>query len=256
MANYAILPMQNMSISQGRYGNYSHKNLNAYDLNGEDGSRERFRAPCEVVLVKKLAKATTGFANTLIYQSVDKVDFADGRREYVTFALTHCNNINEFVLNKIYKQWDVIYYEGTTGKATGNHVHFEIGLGRQKTKIKDSNGNWCLRNLLNIEDVLFWDKSRTRFCNNGNKGYTFRILPIQSPKEEQPKPNPSLIYKGKKLNLVNCPLYATSATAKVANHLNGTYYVHDSKILRGRVRITNRQNAIAVTGWIDKKNAE
>ncbi len=256
MANYAILPMMNMSISQGRYGNYSHKNLNAYDLNGEDGTRERFRAPCEVVLARKLPKETTGFANTLIYQSTEKVDFADGRKEYVTFALTHCNNINEFVLNKIYKQWDVIYYEGMTGKATGNHVHFEIGLGRQTNKYKDSHGNWCLRNLLNIEDVLFWDKSKTRFCNSGNKGYTFKELPKDNPKEGEPKTNPSLITRNKKLNLVKCPLYATSATQKIANYLTGVYYVHDSKILRGRVRITNKENAIAVTGWIDKKYAE
>ena len=32
-----------LNISQGRYGGYSHKNLNAYDLAGMDSGIDRFK---------------------------------------------------------------------------------------------------------------------------------------------------------------------------------------------------------------------
>ena len=243
--NYAILPMVNMSISQGRYGKFSHQTLNAYDLNGEDGTIERFRSPCQLKLVKKLSKKTTGFANTLIYQSVDKVDFANGRCEFITIALTHCDNIERFKVGTIFDTWEVIYYEGNTGKSTGNHVHLEIGLGKQTNKYKDENGNWCLKNLLNIEDVFYWDKTKTVFCNRGDQGYKFKELPKEA--------NTS-IQKRKEVVLLNCDLYVSSVADRKSNVISGKYYVYDNKIINGRVRITNEENSTNVTGWIDIKN--
>ena len=51
---------------------------------------------------------------------------------------------------------------------------------------------------------------------------------------------------------------ASSATGKVpATHVNGTYYLWDDKVVKGRIRITNIKSRVGVagqvTGWIDEK---
>lgn len=179
--NYPILPMMNFNISQGRNGSYSHKNLNAYDLCGEGTSKEYFRAPCKMKLVKKYPYIKYGSpGNTLLYQSVEKVDMANGTCDYITLALTHCDNISRWTEGQIFNQWDVIYQEGTTGNATGAHVHMEIGLGKQTYKSYDKYGNWCLKNLLNIEDVFYYDSKKIKILNNG--GYRFKPLPMVATK--------------------------------------------------------------------------
>lgn len=56
--------MRYLNISQGRYNSFSHKNLNAYDLAGEDSGIDRFVTFNELEVVGILPYKTTGFANT------------------------------------------------------------------------------------------------------------------------------------------------------------------------------------------------
>lgn len=63
---------------------------------------------------------------------------------------------------------------------------------------------------------------------------------------------------GKKLNLVNAPLYSFSKAQNPSVYVNGTYYLYDGKPVNGRYRITNRPSSVEkrpmfvyVTGWID-----
>ena len=72
----------------------------------------------------------------------------------------------------------------------------------------------------------------------------------------QPDPAPS-VTAGKAVKLVSTPLYSSSTGKVPATHVNGTYYLWDDKVIKGRIRITNIKSRVGVagqvTGWIDKK---
>ena len=65
---------------------------------------------------------------------------------------------------------------------------------------------------------------------------------------------------GDKIKLSNEALYVSSDAKNPANHVSGTYYVYDGKVILGRIRITNTASRVGktpigknVTGWIDAK---
>lgn len=154
--------MKYLNISQGRYGNYSHKGLNAYDLAGQDSGIDVFRAYYQYEIIGILPFKETGFANTVLFYD---------KENDVSLALTHMNSIpSHYKIGYKFSIDEPMYYEGTTGKSTGNHVHMEIGKGRQ-TKKYYINGNWCLKDLINIEDYFYIDSNFTKVIND--KGYAF-----------------------------------------------------------------------------------
>ena len=105
--------MRYLNISQGRFNSFSHKNLNAYDLAGEDSGIDRFITFNELEVIGILPYKTTGFANTVLFYDKDND---------VTLAMSHCNNINFLEKGLVLYPEDTIYYEGTTGKATGKMI--------------------------------------------------------------------------------------------------------------------------------------
>lgn len=73
---------------------------------------------------------------------------------------------------------------------------------------------------------------------------------------EQPTPAPVPQLKpGEKLSLTNEPLYASSTRTEPSNHVTGTYYLTDGKLIRGRVRICSKPAYVGdvsqTLGWID-----
>ena len=146
-----LFMMKHLNISQGRYGGYSHKTNNAYDLVGKDRGIDDFIATCtlEVIGVYKFNYVTRqGFANTVhLYD----------RENNITLALTHMNSLPHYI-GQVFKPGDVCYSEGTAGRATGNHIHFEIGKGWQPKKIIKDN-EYKLANQINIEDYFYIDGS-------------------------------------------------------------------------------------------------
>ena len=152
--------MRYLNISQGRFNSFSHKNLNAYDLAGEDSGIDRFITFNELEVIGILPYKTTGFANTVLFYDKDND---------VTLAMSHCNNINFLEKGLVLYPNDTIYYEGTTGKATGNHIHLEIGKGRQTTKTKINSSEWGLKDWINIEDYFYIDEEYTTILNSPYK---------------------------------------------------------------------------------------
>ena len=151
-----------LNISQGRYGGYSHKNLNAYDLAGMDSGIDQFKTFNDLEVIGVHENSRTGFANT--------VCFFDAENN-VTIAMTHCNTIPKgCTVGNVFHSGETIYYEGTKGRASGNHIHIEIGKDKQagKTKI---NGIWQLKWLINIEDYFYIDDTYTSVKNDN--GYKF-----------------------------------------------------------------------------------
>ncbi|MDD5880990.1 hypothetical protein [Stecheria intestinalis] len=102
---------------------------------------------------------TRSTGNTRFYWSTDaaghpkKVLCADGKSRVITLALTHSNQ--NYSVGSILGYKQIIYQEGTAGKATGNHIHLECCEGCIKTKVRNSKGYYNLPNMLDPRRVFF-----------------------------------------------------------------------------------------------------
>ena len=158
-----------LNITQGRFSSpgSSHHNINAYDLGGMDTGIDRYRAYYPLECISIQTDDRTGFANTVCFYDKDND---------VTLAMTHVNEIpSGMYVGRVYDGGETCYFEGTEAGAskfeiTGNHIHLEIGHGRQKGKTK-INGEWQLKNAINIEDYFYIDEEYSWVKNDG--GYYF-----------------------------------------------------------------------------------
>lgn len=82
-----------------------------------------------------------------------KVLCADGALRYTTLALTHSKR--SFTVGKFYGYDEIMYQEGTSGYATGNHIHMEICAGHVRQKYRNSKGGYILANMLRANQMLF-----------------------------------------------------------------------------------------------------
>ena len=181
----AILGMRTLNISQGYFSNNTHKNLYQVDLAGEDTGIDAWRAKNHWKVLNILPYSTTGFANTVFFGSCD----ASGNKVEVmtpgygpmvlTLAMTHDNVISSKIkVGAIFSGDDMIYEEGTTGKATGNHIHLECAKGWVTNKIKYTGSKyyggaqWCMQNTLPIEKCLYLLNGYNRVFNDN--GYNFQ----------------------------------------------------------------------------------
>lgn len=118
-------PMPTMTITQG-YDIGTHKGAFALDMAGEDAGIDWVEAPFTGV-VKHIESASYG--NWYWFESLDKVLCANGVIDYMTVMLGHDNKMRHKV-GDIVKQGEHLCAEGTSGQATGNHCHMEVGRGK------------------------------------------------------------------------------------------------------------------------------
>ena len=105
-----------------------------------------------------------------------KVLCADGALRYVTLALTHSKR--SFTVGKFYSYNEIMYQEGTSGYATGNHIHLEICGGHTRTKVRNSKGGYNLANMLRANKCLFLLTGYSYIKNAGGLSWkTTRIVP-------------------------------------------------------------------------------
>lgn len=68
-------------------------------------------------------------------------------------------------------------------------------------------------------------------------------------------PAAKTITAGMSISLKNTPLYSTSSTKTISSRKTGTYYVWNSSVVNGRVRITNSKANVGksgqITGWVN-----
>lgn len=160
-----IFPMKYLNLSQKELGKYSHHNINAIDGKGKDYKIDNVFAPCDIKIVAVYRYNSMG--NCVIATSLNKVRFADGTINYATFQFMHDNNISNIKVGKIIKQRQVFYQEGTSGFATGNHIHLAVKKGLFDGFDKN---NWSLKGAINTQKVFFVLKGYTVVMNTlGNK---------------------------------------------------------------------------------------
>ena len=159
-----IFPMQNMKVTQGYNGAYSHKGTMAIDIAGKDGGRERLFAPCTMIIKRK------GISGVYL-ESVNQVQCADGSINYINIYLFHDDNTSDLHVGQVIAQGQYFYDEGTYGNATGPHAHMIVAKGKYTGGFYNSYKHWCLKNQVAPETVL-WIKEGTVVYNNG--GYVWK----------------------------------------------------------------------------------
>lgn len=113
--------------------------------------------------------ANTG--NTRFFWSCDKngkakkVLCADGYLRYITLALTHSRR--SFTVGHYYKYDEIMYQEGTSGRATGNHIHLEICAGHVRTKYRNRACGYNLANMLPANRMMFLLNGYSYIRNGG-----------------------------------------------------------------------------------------
>lgn len=164
----AMYPMKDMKITQ-KHGEGTHKSCFAVDDGGLDGGISNVYAPFTGVI----KKIYTADANEVWLESINKVEYPDGTKDYMTIMFAHDNSVTSLYVGKVINQGEVFYQEGTKGNATGNHLHFECAKGKftKSGWYQDASGYWSIINGKLATDCL-WIDDTYNIINT--RGYSFK----------------------------------------------------------------------------------
>lgn len=188
MTQKALFPMQYLNITQG-YGVGTHKGTYAIDNAGRDTGIDNVFAPFDCKI-----KKIWNNGNTVWVESLQPVQWADGKVSKATMSFTHDNSVSNLRVGQVVKQGQVFYQEGTAGYATGNHVHIEcakgtfVGTGWFLNKYRF----WTINNAVKPETLLSLALD-TKVLNAG--GLKWKRVP-----KPAPKPAPKPVKPAKKSN--------------------------------------------------------
>ena len=175
-----MYPLKNMWITCVP-GQYLHKYCQAIDDQGKDyATIDKIYAPFTGKVVRKYPSECE-----IWFESIDKVEFADGTIDYATILFAHKDRYDDIKEGVVYKQGEVIYSEGTkAGNKVGGaqrHVHFEIckGITKNPGWKKSPDGTWNLVKGKKPTDCYFIDGSINVIKNGG-----LNFKKIETPKVE------------------------------------------------------------------------
>lgn len=148
----ALFPMKNHRISADFNGSTAHRACSTgkphdypTDLVGADSGRDWFRAPCDLIVLRRYTQAS----HAIWLRSVNKVDTPNGKG-YLYIMVEHADNKEMAKVGYIYKQGTKCFREGKNGNATGNHLHVSCGFSNTKKPLggtgwkRNSKGSWVL----------------------------------------------------------------------------------------------------------------
>ena len=186
--NYLTYPCKVMRITQNYKGKTSHYPHTVgtpkdypVDEGGKDTGRDIFYCPCDKMKVMRIFGVGTGGTNTIWLESCEKVDFADGTRDFFTVLITHPNDadLKSIKVGQTYLRGQAITKEGSDG-ATANHLHISGGKGKYKGNgwAANTKGKWVLTTTAGAykpEKLFYIDPSFTKILSDG--GIAFKELP-------------------------------------------------------------------------------
>lgn len=144
----AILNIDNLYISQGMNGNFSHKGDKAIDIT----NCSYLKAPFTGVIKRIYDKC-----NAVWFESLEKVEYSDGTIDFMTVMTLHDNDISNLKIGQVIKQGEIYYNPGIKGNATGSHIHIAVGKGKfiGNGWYKNEHGNWCINSQYDINKAFF-----------------------------------------------------------------------------------------------------
>ena len=165
----AVLMMDYLRVTQSSDGDFSHKGDYAIDIAGKDSKIEYLKAPFTGIV-----KRIYNNGNAVWLESKEKVLYADGTYDYMTVLTMHDNDITNLKIGSIIKQGEPYYSEGTSGNASGNHIHLSTGKGKFYGNgwYKNKYGNWCINNQIEVNKALFL-LDTVKIIDDGNMKWIF-----------------------------------------------------------------------------------
>jgi len=164
-----------MYITQGSGGSFSHKGTMANDVRGaEPGVRYAYYSPCDVKLIWRDINNGQG-----MWQSLEKVRFANGNIDYATFVTCHDNTFDAQI-GQVVRQGEQLGNMGDKGNATGVHCHIEIAQHKYDISNwrKNQYGIYCFPNETDTDDCYFVNDTNILEGMGGN----WRMIPEESHK--------------------------------------------------------------------------
>ena len=186
--NYLTYPCKNMRITQSYKGKTSHYPHTVgkpkdypIDEGGKDTGKDTIYCPCDEMKVMRVFGVGTGGTNTIWLESTQKVDFADGTKDFFTMLITHPNDADlvNIKVGETFLRGQAITKEGSDGVAA-NHLHISGGKGKFKGNgwSANSKGKWVLTTTAGAckpEKLFYIDPSFTKVRSKGS--LAFKELP-------------------------------------------------------------------------------
>lgn len=171
----AIFPMKVLRFSAIWKTSTPHKKCSGFgykttnykdyptDLVGADTGKDWVYAPCDLICTKVYNKASHG----LWFRSTSKVKTPSG--EKWLYIMAEHMSTSGFKVGKKYKQGAKLFTENMFGNATGNHIHWSMGISDKPYNggfwTKNNHGAWVLRisgvTNVKINEALYVDTSFT-----------------------------------------------------------------------------------------------
>ena len=147
-----LFPLAYLYMSQDEGGDYSHLYTYSIDLLGWGSNGRIYQCPYYAPCTCKCVQVGTG---SVVWESVDKVHFANGILDYVTFHVAHDDDTSGHYVGQIVNQGDLIGHTGTTGHVTGDHVHLNTARGHFAGFYDVGTGHYQLRNSTHVYNTMY-----------------------------------------------------------------------------------------------------
>ena len=170
-----LCPFTDMYITQGSNMG-THRGTMANDVRGAyAGVKYPYYAPCDCKLIWRDLANGQG-----MWQSLEKVRFANGNIDYATFVTAHDNSFDAQI-GQIVRQGEQIDNmgdkAGNGGKVTGVHSHIEIAQHKYDISNwkKNRYGIYCFPDETDTDDCYFVDNTNIIYGMGGNWKYLSQI---------------------------------------------------------------------------------
>ena len=174
-----LCPFTDMYITQGSNGSFSHKGIFANDVRGKvAGIRYPYYSPCTVKCLKTYPES-----GQVMWQSLKKVRFSNGRIDYATFMTAHDDSMNA-TIGQIVAQGEQLGNMGSKGNTTGVHCHIEVSQSKDTSWTKNSYGYYHFNNEYDLDDCYFTDYTNIIYGMGGNWKTTGEVPVIEIPGSE------------------------------------------------------------------------
>lgn len=128
----ALFPLEYIYVSQADDEDFSHDNwYYATDYLGYGENGRIYRCPCYAPVDIKCIFIDKNEC-LAVWESLDKVNLANGIIDYLGLIVYHDNDIENDLISvgMIKRQGEVFNKTGTGGNVTGDHIHLETGYGK------------------------------------------------------------------------------------------------------------------------------
>ena len=171
-----LFPLDILNITQGELvSGDTHEDTWNIDYIGTT-TRYPYYAPvsCKVVY-------TSSSNGITIIESLDEVNYIDGRVDYFQAMFWHNDNLL-YQVGDVLSQGDLLGHTGTTGQVTGDHVHVGIGTGKYQGMTTSPEGHSILYNQYHQYDAFGINDTTIR----NTWGYSWKEFPDSPPPPPAP----------------------------------------------------------------------